>query len=50
MLLTVRYATVDTLQLCCSPSYTGGLALYNNAAQSVIREGWHFTAMLLTDV
>jgi hypothetical protein len=26
------------------------LALYNNAAHPVISEGWHFTAMLLTQL
>jgi hypothetical protein len=26
------------------------LTLYNNAVHTVIREGWHFTTMLLTEL
>jgi hypothetical protein len=50
MLLIQLYARVGTLQQCRSLSYAEGLALYNNAAQPGIRQGWHFTSMLLTQL
>jgi hypothetical protein len=50
MLLSHLYVKVGTLQQCCSPSSTRGLALYNNAAHPVISEGWHFTTIKLTQL
>ena len=42
--------SVGTLQQCGTPSYKRGLALYNNTSHPVIREIWHFTTMLLTQL
>jgi hypothetical protein len=44
------YASIGTLQQCCSSSYKRWLALYNTAAHPAMREDWHFTTMLLTEL